>query len=520
VQSDLDFWAPQLNAPASIVAVSCTSGPFCVAVDLDGNAWESTDPTGGQAAWTPTLGEAEQALNEISCPTASFCAATGAEGAVIIGTAAPESGPIVTSISPTSGSTAGGTTVTITGANFNRATSVLFGTVAGTNLTVVNSTTITVTSPARAAGEHNIQVTTPSGTSAKVAGDEFTYAGVPTVSQISPTSGPTAGGTTVTIVGTNFTGATAVEFGTVAGTNLTVLNSTTITVTSPAQAAGEHNIQVTTPSGTSAKVAGDEFTYAGVPRVSQISPNSGLTSGGTTVTITGTNFTGATSVVFGTVAATHLTVVNTTTITVTSPAQAAGENNVQVTTPGGTSAKVAADEFTYAGVPTVSKISPTSGPTAGGTTVTIVGTNFTGATAVEFGGVAGTNLTVLNNTTMTVTSPAQAAGERNIQVTTPRGTSAKVTGDEFTYEGVPTVTKVSPNAGPTSGGTSVTITGTNFTGATSVLFGTVAGTNLTVVNSTTITATSPAQAAGERNIQVTTPSGTSAKVAGDEFTYS
>ena len=46
-----------------------------------------------------------------------------------------------------------------------------------------------------------------------------------------------------------------------AGTGLTVVNATTITVVSPAEAAGAHNIQVTTPSGTSAKVAADEFTF-------------------------------------------------------------------------------------------------------------------------------------------------------------------------------------------------------------------------------------------------------------------
>ena len=105
-------------------------------------------------------------------------------------------------------------------------------------------------------------MTTPDGTSPKVAAGVFTYEAAPTVTSVSPTSGPTAGGTTVTLSGTNFTGATSVSFGGFVGKNLTVVNATTITVTSPAQAAGEHNIQVSTPGGTSAKVAGDEFTYS------------------------------------------------------------------------------------------------------------------------------------------------------------------------------------------------------------------------------------------------------------------
>jgi hypothetical protein len=90
---------------------------------------------------------------------------------------------------------------------------------------------------------------------------------LPTITSISPTTGPTIGATTVTITGTNFTGATKVVFGAVAATSFTVVSSTEITAVSPAQAAAAHNIYVTTPGGTSAAVAGDVFTYqpVGVP---------------------------------------------------------------------------------------------------------------------------------------------------------------------------------------------------------------------------------------------------------------
>ena len=85
----------------------------------------------------------------------------------------------------------------------------------------------------------------------------------PTVTSISPTSGPQGGGTTVTITGTDFTGATKVAFGPLAATSYTVVSSTEITAVSPAQAASTRNIFVTTPSGTSAGVAADQFTYVG-----------------------------------------------------------------------------------------------------------------------------------------------------------------------------------------------------------------------------------------------------------------
>ena len=173
----------------------------------------------------------------------------------------PAPRPTVTGISPTTGSTAGGTVVTVTGTGFTGATTVKFGTVAGTSLTVNSSTKITIKSPAHAAGIVDVTVTTPGGTSAIVAGDKFTYGAPPKVTKILPATGPTTGNTLVTINGTGFTGATAVKFGTTAGTSKTVVSSTKITVRSPAHAAGSVDIRVTTPYGTSAIVTADKFTY-------------------------------------------------------------------------------------------------------------------------------------------------------------------------------------------------------------------------------------------------------------------
>jgi len=141
-------------------------------------------------------------------------------------------------------------------------TKVVFGGVAATSFSVVSDTQITAVSPAEAAATHAIAVTTPAGTSANVKADQFTYtAAAPAITAISPTSGPTTGGTTVTITGTGFTGATKVLFGGLAATSFSVVSSTQITAVSPAQAAATHAIAVTTPSGTSANVKADQFTY-------------------------------------------------------------------------------------------------------------------------------------------------------------------------------------------------------------------------------------------------------------------
>jgi hypothetical protein len=177
--------------------------------------------------------------------------------------------------------------------------------------------------------------------------------------------------------------------------------------------------------------------------------------------------------------------------------------------------------FTAAAVPTIISSTPATGPTTGGTTVTITGTNFTGATAVTFGAAgAAKSFTVVSPTQITAVTAAASAGEHYVTVTTPGGTSADKANVVFTYVGAPTITTSTPASVPTTGGTTVTITGTNFTGATAVTFGAAgAAKSFTVVSSTKITAVTAAASAGEHYVTVTTPSGTSADKASVVFTY-
>ena len=142
-------------------------------------------------------------------------------------------GPSVTGVSPSVGSTAGGTTVKVSGSDLSGVTAVQFGSVAATSFSRnKKGTKLTVVSPAQGAGIVDIVVTTPGGTSAVNANDQFTYAG-PSVSSVSPDTGPTAGRTKVDIVGAELSGATAVHFGSVAATSFTVQGSGTRSWPSP-----------------------------------------------------------------------------------------------------------------------------------------------------------------------------------------------------------------------------------------------------------------------------------------------
>ena len=174
-------------------------------------------------------------------------------------------------------------------------------------------------------------------------------------------------------------------------------------------------------------------TLLSLPTLTGLSPSVGPAAGGTLVTITGTSFTGATTVDFGPTAATDLTVVSATKITADSPA-GTGFVDVSITTPAGTSGPTIDGLFGYsaAAAPTVTGLSPASGPEAGGTAVMIIGTGFTGATSVDFGPTAATDLTVVSATKITADSPA-GNGTAAVTVTTPAGKSAPSNADLFTY---------------------------------------------------------------------------------------
>jgi IPT/TIG domain len=89
------------------------------------------------------------------------------------------------------------------------------------------------------------------------------------------------------------------------------------------------------------------------------------------------------------------------------------------------------------GVPVVSSVSSSSGPTAGGTTVTISGSRLADVTGVTFGGVAATGVTLVSDSQVTAIAPAHAAGAVDVQAIDVAGTSPAVAGDSFTYVAPP-----------------------------------------------------------------------------------
>jgi hypothetical protein len=368
--------------------------------------------------------------------------------------------PRVTAFTPNRA--AQGATVVITGTNFTGATRVRFGAFDAASYVVNSPTQITAVVGAGSSGAVSVQ--TAGGTGSL---NGFTF--VPpaaTITGFTPTSA--AIGQTVVITGTNLSSALAVEFGGRSAT-FTVNSDTQITATVPSGAASG-NVSVTTLAG-SASLAG--FTFLAPPVVTSFTPTSAGV--GASVVISGSNFTGADTVRIGGAVASF--VVNSSSqITATVPSGAAS-GSVSVQTPYGTGSLAG---FVFIPSPAITSFTPAVA--GAGDVVTINGTNFTGATAVSFGGVPAASFTVVSATRITA-APSASGASGAISVTTPNGTGSRA---GFTFAGVPTITSFSPTGA--TGGDTVTITGTNFYGVSSVTFGGTAATSVTVVSPTQIQA--------------------------------
>ncbi len=405
--------------------------------------------------------------------------------------------PVVTGVTPGSGPLDGGNTVTIAGCNFGGATEVDFGDVGAVLSFTVNAqgTSISVQAPDSLSGfgqTVDVTVVTPAGTSATSTADQYAYSssggscgsipgstfcftagtapseGAPTIKSLSPSSGNEFGYTKVIITGTNFLLATQVSFGSevevVNGGNVSVpntapfsiLSSTEISAIAPPSPSGNPGavqVQVTTPEGTSNGVS---YTYTAPsgPEVTAVIPERGMAAGGQQVIIRGEGFTGATAVDFSTMELGN------------------GEVSQEPANPA--SFQVVND----------TEIIATSPPAPGGALLPAPGSETVDVTVTGF------------SSSGSVTSTITAA-------------------DQFTYEvcspyapafGTPVVTYVSPDVGPSSGGTEVTIDGESFSPGAEVYFGNQKATGVNIVSGTQLTAIAP-KGSGSPDVQVYTANG-------------
>lgn len=359
----------------------------------------------------------------------------------------------------------------------------------------------------------------------------------PAINSLTPTSGPTNGGTEVTIKGSGFLDGALVEIGGISATDIQVHNATTITVKSPARpsAAANQAVVVTNPDG-SKSTSGVSFTYTASanPVITSFAPTLGSTNGGTTVVIQGSGFS---TEVFPevTIAGSRATVqsASATSIVAVTTGHAITDvaGDVVVKNPGSSTPATSPSKFTYtlAALPFASAIAPISGTTNGGTVVTVDGANlapgatvaFEGPTTLQADGVAFVSATQLS--VVTPVFGLANVGIYDVVVTNPDGQEVTLAAAfTATASTLPTVNAITPVKGPTTGGTPVVISGSNFVpGDLSVMIGGVAASNVKFVSNSQITATTGACGActGSVDVVVANPDGGASTTGTGLFSY-
>jgi hypothetical protein len=348
--------------------------------------------------------------------------------------------PIITGIDPSTGGT--GTSVVISGYNFNDATLVRFGST--TSTFVIDSTTqITATAPDGGSGIVSVLVTNPVGVSVNVNNNSFNYNAIPIITSISPGGSAIAGGGTLTITGFNFVGVTDVSLGATTAT-FTITNQNQILATIPAVGAPSTNyVTVTNGIGINTTGTQSRFTYvSGIATVTGITPTTGGLNGGTSVFIAGTNMLGASNVKFGTQNASSFNISDNNLIIAQSPSTStSGARDITIVNPIGTSVINANDVFTYVTVPFIATVSPSSSYSPS-QTITVSGNNFVGVTGIQFININNPS-SIINATTYTVNNTGQitvvAPGTLSIDVvydivvTNSQGSSSTSVNDRYSY---------------------------------------------------------------------------------------
>ena len=502
----------------------------------------------------------------------------------------------ITGISPTVGSTLGGTSVVITGSGFTGATAVKFGATNATSFTVNSDTQITATAPATAASTVDITVVNAGLTSATSSADQFTYSPAPQLTNLTLSDGgisPTfASSTTSYFAFLPITDTSITVTATFGSTITATVNGTSVTSAAASQSialsAGTNTITIITTSAllsssttyTLTVYVGTSytFTYTGASQtyvvpagITQIwTMVAGAAGGGGTLGGKGDAVYASMTVTPGQVLQLNVGQAGTTSTTVgTFGGGGAPGNNAIYSASGG-----GASDIRTGGTSLANRVivggggggntnfgtggnggytSGTSGntstgtygvPGGGGGTSTAGGVGGTGSAG--YGAVSGASGTAgvggngggtggngggggyyggggsgSSGSGAGAGGGSSYVGGAATYISDSLG-STSANGYIVVYLGNPaaTVTSISPSAGPLAAGTVVTITGSNFTSGSTVKFGAYSATNITVVNSTSITASAPAGTDGAVwDVVVTTSTGSSATSSADQYTY-
>ncbi|WP_291572675.1 IPT/TIG domain-containing protein [Clostridium sp. UBA4548] len=435
--------------------------------------------------------------------------------------------PIITSIEADNGEIAGGNEVIIRGDKFRQGATVHFGGKLATNVTVVNSNEIRATVPASTVGIVAVKVTNDDS---QFATTSYRYWASPVITKINPNNGPLEGGNIVAIEGNYFASGIKVFFGTVEA-RATYKNPMLVYAYVPQGVTpGTVDLTLTNVDGTTI-TRPSAYTYNGnpTPAITSITPNSGELKGGNVVTIAGSNLEKVSSVKFGEIEGTSLTIIDGNTIKVTIPAAtAASVVDVTVVNADGQTAKLSS-AYTYVEppkplAPTIISLTPNEGQLVGGEYVYISGTNFQSGLTAKLGGVQVPIATYYDSTKFRIKIPAgTVAGAVDLEVINPDGQATILPG-AYTYLApppppAPNITSLSQTQGLITGGEYLYVYGTGFQNTLAVKLGGVEVPVATYYDSTKFRIKIPATTIeGAVDLEVINPDGQATRLPG-AYTY-
>lgn len=404
---------------------------------------------------------------------------------------------VLDAVTPSSGPSEGQNVVRLTGQGFTPSMDVFFGSAKSPGVAYLDATRVDVTVPGGDAGTVDVKVLNENGNSTLV--DGYTWVDAIQIHDIDPARSPTTGGIPFTLTGVGFDGEVAVSIGGRSAIDVVVESGTVLSGIVPPGSLGPADVRVTSRAGST--LARGLVTYYEATRIDQIFPAAGPTTGGTQVRITGAGFEGPVTVRIGTRDA-QLVSRSATELVVTAPAQSAGARNVVVTSDNGSA--IVDDGYVYfedTGAVAIFGIAPGAGPTTGGNEVVIAGSNLEDDNlVVTLGGQALTSVLEVSPTSLRGIAPPGALGLADVVVTHDGGTATGA--DLYEYLAPLALTSISPAEGPVAGGTLVTLVGEGFDSSTTVSFGPLRATNVTVISPTQLTALSPPGSGGAVDVVV------------------
>ncbi|MCG8605335.1 IPT/TIG domain-containing protein, partial [bacterium] len=380
--------------------------------------------------------------------------------------------PSITSFSPPSGIV--GTELTLAGLNFTGATEVSVANVPAANFTVDSDTELRLQIPSSVT-TGKLRVVTPLGVGESA--NDFVVIHPPELSSFTPATGLV--GTEVTILGSNLAALTDVLFDGISASSFTIDSDTKLRAVVPANTT-TGRITLKNEAGTASSPT--DFVVTAIPVISSISPSSGTT--GTSVTLTGVNLTGTTTVLFNEIPDSSFTVRSDSALHAVVPP---GATTGKIVVTNGDGKGESLDDFVVIYPPNVASFTPKQGPV--GTEVTLLGNGFQTVSEVTFGGVPTVAYAVESEHTIRATVP-KGAMHGLIDVTNLAGTGTSP--DSFKVVAPPRITTFAPLSGPV--GTEITVTGAHFTETLRVSFNDILASSISVVSDTILQVVVPSGA--------------------------